>query len=83
MKAIYRHHPKDSLYGFWDFVPDSLPYLLYIVPMIGNLRIFEALMAEVIGPRVYSCCNCRNNVALHDDIISKAFQVKKWFDGNA
>ncbi|KAL8141551.1 hypothetical protein V2J09_014583 [Rumex salicifolius] len=31
-------------------------------------------MAEFAGPRLYSCCNCRNNVALHDDIISKAFQ---------
>ncbi|KAJ8555919.1 hypothetical protein K7X08_013415 [Anisodus acutangulus] len=28
-------------------------------------------MAEVIGPRLYSCCNCRNEVALHDDVISK------------
>ncbi|XP_028060084.1 protein yippee-like At4g27745 isoform X1 [Camellia sinensis] len=33
-------------------------------------------MAEVIGPRLYSCCNCRNHVALHDDVISKAFQGK-------
>ncbi|CAN1779241.1 Protein yippee-like At4g27745 [Linum perenne] len=24
-------------------------------------------MAEVIGPRLYSCCNCRNHVGLHDD----------------
>ncbi|KAJ0605026.1 putative Yippee domain-containing protein [Helianthus annuus] len=31
-------------------------------------------MGEVVGPRLYSCCNCRNHVALHDDIISKAFQ---------
>ncbi|CAL0319532.1 PREDICTED: protein yippee-like At4g27745 [Lupinus angustifolius] len=31
-------------------------------------------MAELIGPRLYSCCNCRNHVSLHDDIISKAFQ---------
>ncbi|KAK7830235.1 protein yippee-like, partial [Quercus suber] len=29
---------------------------------------------ELIGPRLYSCCNCRNHVSLHDDIISKAFQ---------
>ncbi|KAK9994840.1 hypothetical protein SO802_024543 [Lithocarpus litseifolius] len=28
----------------------------------------------VVGPRLYSCCNCRNHVSLHDDIISKAFQ---------
>uniref|UniRef100_A0A0E0R9M3 Yippee domain-containing protein n=1 Tax=Oryza rufipogon TaxID=4529 RepID=A0A0E0R9M3_ORYRU len=31
-------------------------------------------MAELVGPRVYSCCHCRNHVCLHDDIISKAFQ---------
>ncbi|KAF8753608.1 hypothetical protein HU200_011596 [Digitaria exilis] len=31
-------------------------------------------MAELVGPRVYSCSNCRNHVCLHDDIISKAFQ---------
>ncbi|KAL6182805.1 hypothetical protein ACLB2K_044217 [Fragaria x ananassa] len=31
-------------------------------------------MAELVGPRLYSCCKCRNHVALHDDIISKAFQ---------
>ncbi|KAL0313420.1 UNVERIFIED_CONTAM: protein yippee-like [Sesamum radiatum] len=30
-------------------------------------------MAEMIGPRLYGCSNCRNRVALHDDIISKAF----------
>ncbi|KAK7278318.1 hypothetical protein RJT34_23345 [Clitoria ternatea] len=31
-------------------------------------------MEDWIGPRLYSCCNCRNHVALHDDVISKAFQ---------
>ncbi|KAL5736952.1 hypothetical protein ACOSQ2_031763 [Xanthoceras sorbifolium] len=31
-------------------------------------------MADLVGPRLYSCCNCRNHVSLHDDIISKAFQ---------
>ncbi|EEF43424.1 protein yippee-like At4g27745 [Ricinus communis] len=31
-------------------------------------------MAALVGPRLYSCCNCRNHVALHDDVISKAFQ---------
>ncbi|XAR71608.1 hypothetical protein NMG60_11017965 [Bertholletia excelsa] len=31
-------------------------------------------MAELTGPRIYSCCNCRNPVSLHDDIISKSFQ---------
>nr|DAD36193.1 TPA_asm: hypothetical protein HUJ06_006833 [Nelumbo nucifera] len=38
-------------------------------------------MAEIVGPRVYSCYNCRNHVSLHDDVISKAFQVKllHWF----
>ncbi|WVZ19288.1 hypothetical protein V8G54_006610 [Vigna mungo] len=30
-------------------------------------------MAELIGPRLYCCSNCRNQVSLHDDIISKAF----------
>lgn len=33
------------------------------------------LMADLVGPRLYSCCNCRNHVSLHDDIVSKAFQV--------
>ncbi|KAM1021005.1 hypothetical protein ACFX13_042906 [Malus domestica] len=33
-------------------------------------------MADLVGPRLYSCCNCRNHVSLHDDIISKAFQGK-------
>lgn len=33
------------------------------------------MAAELVGPRLYSCHNCRNHVALHDDIISKAFQV--------
>ncbi|CAL5323376.1 unnamed protein product [Camellia sinensis] len=36
---------------------------------------FVGLMAEeLVGPRLYSCYNCRNHVSLHDDIISKAFQ---------
>ncbi|KAJ7528085.1 hypothetical protein O6H91_16G083000 [Diphasiastrum complanatum] len=26
------------------------------------------------GPRIYSCSNCRCNIAHHDDVISKAFQ---------
>ncbi|KAI3498192.1 hypothetical protein L1887_33961 [Cichorium endivia] len=30
-------------------------------------------MADAIGPRLYACCNCRNHVALHDDIVSKSF----------
>ncbi|CAN1162329.1 Protein yippee-like At4g27745 [Linum perenne] len=29
----------------------------------------------MVGPRLYSCWNCRNHVSLHDDIISKAFQI--------
>lgn len=34
-------------------------------------------MDEVlVGPRLYSCSKCRSHVALHDDIVSKAFQVK-------
>lgn len=36
---------------------------------------FNQFMAELIGPRLYSCSNCRNHVSLHDDIISKAFHV--------
>lgn len=35
----------------------------------------QTLMADLVGPRLYSCCNCRNHVAFHDDVISKAFQV--------
>lgn len=31
-------------------------------------------MTEIVGPRLYSCCNCSNNVAFHDDVISKSFQ---------
>ncbi|KAM2099704.1 hypothetical protein ACFX1T_026950 [Malus domestica] len=31
-------------------------------------------MTELVGPRLYSCCNCRNHVALQDNVISKAFQ---------
>ncbi|KAK4789038.1 hypothetical protein SAY86_020357 [Trapa natans] len=31
-------------------------------------------MEEILGPRLYSCYNCRNHVCLHDDIISKTFQ---------
>ncbi|KAF8008382.1 hypothetical protein BT93_K2148 [Corymbia citriodora subsp. variegata] len=31
-------------------------------------------MAEIVGPRIYSCYNCRNHVSMHDDIISKTFQ---------
>ncbi|KAM1156228.1 hypothetical protein ACFX2B_026771 [Malus domestica] len=31
-------------------------------------------MTELVGPRLYSCRNCRNHVALHDDVILKAFQ---------
>ncbi|XP_021909045.1 protein yippee-like At4g27745 isoform X1 [Carica papaya] len=36
-------------------------------------------MAELAGPRLYSCCNCRNHVSFHDDIISKAFQLGTMF----
>lgn len=43
----------------------------------SEIQSFLQFMAEpeLIGPRIYSCCNCRNHVSLHDDIISKAFQV--------
>ncbi|KAL7083096.1 hypothetical protein ACP275_14G140700 [Erythranthe tilingii] len=34
-------------------------------------------MGDLIGPRLYSCYNCRNHVALHDDIVSKEFQAQK------
>uniref|UniRef100_A0A803L598 Yippee domain-containing protein n=1 Tax=Chenopodium quinoa TaxID=63459 RepID=A0A803L598_CHEQI len=50
----------------------------------GRGKGISGLMAELIGPRVYSCSNCRNNVALHDDIISKAFQypaINNFFHG--
>ncbi|KAJ8751885.1 hypothetical protein K2173_026089 [Erythroxylum novogranatense] len=33
-------------------------------------------MEQLMGPRLYSYCNCRNHVSLHGDVISKAFQ--KW-----
>lgn len=36
-------------------------------------------MAEFVGPRLYCCYNCRNPVCLHDDIISKTFQVSLQF----
>lgn len=32
-------------------------------------------MADADKPRLYSCYKCRNRVALHDDIVSKLFQV--------
>jgi len=32
-------------------------------------------MENLIGTRLYFCFNCRNHVALHDDVISKTFQV--------
>ncbi|MQM10338.1 hypothetical protein Taro_043226 [Colocasia esculenta] len=35
-------------------------------------------MAEPVGPRLYSCCNCRNHVSLHDDVVSKAFQIAEF-----
>lgn len=51
--------------------------LAWLCCLIGSF--WELIMAEVIGPRLYSCCNCRNQVSLHDDIISKAFQVWSYF----
>ncbi|PRQ60491.1 hypothetical protein RchiOBHm_Chr1g0381841 [Rosa chinensis] len=54
-----------------------------ILQVSGSSLIFEVfraelvkLMADLVGPRLYSCCNCRNHVSLHDDIVSKAFQGK-------
>ncbi|KAF3592539.1 hypothetical protein DY000_02027423 [Brassica cretica] len=47
--------------------------LIYLEQLTNALKVFEK-MAQSIGPRLYSCCNCRNHVGLHDDIISKAFQ---------
>lgn len=32
-------------------------------------------MADAGEPRLYSCYKCRNRIALHDDIVSKWFQV--------
>ncbi|KAJ8766781.1 hypothetical protein K2173_008335 [Erythroxylum novogranatense] len=32
-------------------------------------------MEQLMGPRLYNCCNCRKDVSLHGDVISKAFQV--------
>uniref|UniRef100_A0A7N0TQU8 Yippee domain-containing protein n=1 Tax=Kalanchoe fedtschenkoi TaxID=63787 RepID=A0A7N0TQU8_KALFE len=37
----------------------------------------QLLMADLVRPRLYSCCKCGNNVALHDDVISKSFQGRK------
>ncbi|RHN80496.1 hypothetical protein MtrunA17_Chr1g0188931 [Medicago truncatula] len=31
-------------------------------------------MENLIGTRLYFCFNCRNHVAVHDDVISKTFQ---------
>lgn len=36
-------------------------------------------MENLVGPRLYSCCKCRNHVSRHDDIISKDFQVNSLF----
>jgi hypothetical protein len=46
--------------------------------LVGSrvLVVVVLMAAELVGPRVYSCCNCRNHVCLHDDVISKAFQVR-------
>ncbi|KAJ4829173.1 hypothetical protein Tsubulata_007036 [Turnera subulata] len=33
-------------------------------------------MAELLGPRMYGCSNCRNLISLHDDIVSKTFRGK-------
>ncbi|KAJ6933828.1 hypothetical protein NC651_009038 [Populus alba x Populus x berolinensis] len=33
-------------------------------------------MAEVVGPRLSSCCNCRNHVALHDLSIHRSIVLQ-------
>ncbi|VAI68329.1 uncharacterized protein [Triticum aestivum] len=54
--------PKDSRRKHWD--SESIQDWLE--------------MAELAGPRVYSCCHCWNHVCLHDDVISKAFHVNNF-----
>ncbi|XP_057950821.1 uncharacterized protein LOC131145645 isoform X3 [Malania oleifera] len=39
------------------------------------LSISEVRIIFCLCFRLYSCYNCRNHVSLHDDIISKAFQI--------
>ncbi|XP_042420883.1 protein yippee-like At4g27745 isoform X1 [Zingiber officinale] len=58
---------------FIPFPPNPCPSPSF--PCRGLLeRCRERFMASLAGPRVYSCSNCRNEVCLHDDVISKAFQ---------
>lgn len=52
----------------------SVSFFIFSVQRKGSILVSP--MAELVGPRIYSCYNCRNHVALHDDVISKAFQVK-------
>lgn len=82
-------YPCLSLWSsiFYGFLMESLESGLWV--SFVNLGLYDSLggeaagalsawsMAELLGPRLYSCCNCRNHVAFHDDIISKAFQVMK------
>ncbi|KAF3432781.1 hypothetical protein FNV43_RR23883 [Rhamnella rubrinervis] len=42
-------------------------------PARGSAHLLRAHFID-LTVRLYSCCNCRNHVSLHDDIISKAFQ---------
>lgn len=60
----------------WCYFHTPLWYDLDFVWQIGVGVGLLASMAELVGPRLYSCCNCRTHVALHDDVISKSFQVK-------
>lgn len=51
-------------------------FCLVFVSYLGCLFFSSCRMGETIGPRLYSCSKCGNHVGLHDDIISKSFQVK-------
>ncbi|KAF1893681.1 hypothetical protein Lal_00002194, partial [Lupinus albus] len=68
------------VYSYTPTLSLSSPCLIIIIITIITREVFNLKnsltnsMAELIGPRLYSCCNCRNHVSLHDDIISKAFQ---------
>lgn len=43
------------------------------VVVVDSFKSFD--MEDLIETRLYFCFHCRNHVALHDDVISKAFQV--------
>ncbi|KAK8618136.1 hypothetical protein V6N13_116007 [Hibiscus sabdariffa] len=74
--------PVSNNNGFLLFFCFVIPRLIGCVDCIlcrciqdiEFVLIYNCLMADVVGPRMYSCCNCRNQIALHDDVISKSFQ---------